>query len=560
MLYEDGITRPVQDEQWRTMDLPMRGFVAYACRKFSLYVNLANYASSEFIPAMGAKICSYHAAKAFYEQAPATDKNWIDWPESYHEIPNKPSRVWEKATDEAVLWFGKHAENKDQTPPARLSSSLCASVGITIDPSLPGFAAVIDTPSFGPHYSTPHSFSANCDDALSDVSAKFDDYIRSLEADGVPDAPSAQCRPLQEISSTNSTLSRPPTPSSITQPSSSKRRGIHVNGFAQTPTPPPYKPYAAILASRAKKIALVDQSPVPSRSCRALELDQATQPLSNKQWKNAEGKLLAPGKTFRPFQVKATEALLQWKDVKVVVSTGMGKSLLFVLPLLFMGKGVSIVVTPLRSLAKEQVQEATSNETIPIKNIINGQSRVIFCCPEMLECPTFAPILHSSDFLSLLNHLVMDEAHCIVEMGPYQPSYGRVCLLRPLLRNARFDVPILQLSAILPPHYWEETSRVLNLKSDSVLINLGNHCAELSTVVLELDSDCNEQLAHLVCAPLKFPGAEQPEAIRSTLLPKVIVSVDDVKLITLLVWFLQESLHKRGYSRDTVCDDLITMT
>ncbi|KIO18722.1 hypothetical protein M407DRAFT_31631 [Tulasnella calospora MUT 4182] len=56
MLYEDGITRPVQDEQWRTMDLPMRGFVAYACRKFSLYVNLANYASSEFIPAMGAKV------------------------------------------------------------------------------------------------------------------------------------------------------------------------------------------------------------------------------------------------------------------------------------------------------------------------------------------------------------------------------------------------------------------------------------------------------------------------------------------------------------------------
>ncbi|KAG9042073.1 hypothetical protein FS837_011370 [Tulasnella sp. UAMH 9824] len=66
------------------------------------------------------KVCSYHAAKAFYEQVTATDKNWIDWPDSYHEILNEPNGVWEKATDEAVSWFAKHAENKDQTQPARL--------------------------------------------------------------------------------------------------------------------------------------------------------------------------------------------------------------------------------------------------------------------------------------------------------------------------------------------------------------------------------------------------------------------------------------------------------
>lgn len=170
----------------------------------------------------------------------------------------------------------------------------------------------------------------------------------------------------------------------------------------------------------------------------------------------------------------------------------------------------------------------------------------------MLECPTFAPILHSHDFLSLLTHIVIDEAHCIIEMGLYRPSYGRLRLFRPSLQNLKFDVPTLQLSATLPPHYRDETSRILQLKSDSVLINLGNYRPELSTVVLELDSDSIEQLSRLVFAPLEFPEAERPDTTSSGLLPKVIVYVDDVKLITSIVWFLRDALHKRGYSRDTV--------
>lgn len=176
-----------------------------------------------------------------------------------------------------------------------------------------------------------------------------------------PKAPTTQRRPLQEISSANSTPSRPPAPLSLANLSSSKRRGIHVNGFAQTPAPPSYKPYAAVVSTlRAKKIALVNESPIPFRSRRAHEPTQPPQLQRSEQWKRAEEKLLGIGKTFRPFQIEATEALLQQKDVTVVVSTGMGKSLLFVLPLLFTPKGVSIVVSPLRSLAKEQVKESVN--------------------------------------------------------------------------------------------------------------------------------------------------------------------------------------------------------
>ncbi|KAG8943144.1 hypothetical protein FRC00_011330 [Tulasnella sp. 408] len=50
---EDGSTHPATDPEWASMDQATRGSVAYASRKFSLFVSLANHASEEFIPVMG---------------------------------------------------------------------------------------------------------------------------------------------------------------------------------------------------------------------------------------------------------------------------------------------------------------------------------------------------------------------------------------------------------------------------------------------------------------------------------------------------------------------------
>ncbi|KAG8938532.1 hypothetical protein FRC04_008353 [Tulasnella sp. 424] len=379
-----------------------------------------------------------------------------------------------------------------------------------------------------------------------------------------PKASTTRRPPLQDLP-LNSTPIRTNALPDLASLSSSKRHTIHVNGFVQTPTPPSYKPYASASASRSKKLGRVLESPVPRRSQPGTDPPPPTPSPSIDLWKSAEEKLLGPGKSFRPFQKEGTEALLQGKDVTVVVSTGMGKSILFVLPIVIRSRGISLVVTPLRSLAKEQVKELNKrglpsifvtrtkdNGPLPINDIVEGRYRVVFCCPEMLECPTFAPILHSPNFLRQLTHTVIDEAHCIVEMGLYRPSYKRLNLLRPTLQSLKFNIPILQLSATLPSHYLKETNHTLGIDSNSLLINLGNFRSELSTVVLQLHPNSKAQVARLVFAPLEFPDLEPPQTRESNLLPKVIVYVDDIGLITSLVWFLRDELAKRGLSKDLV--------
>lgn len=78
LLSEDGVMRPAQDERWCAMDAPTRGFVAYACRKFALYVDLANYAASEFILAMGVKVW---------------DEVWIGGPNTEVDDSNLPENA-----------------------------------------------------------------------------------------------------------------------------------------------------------------------------------------------------------------------------------------------------------------------------------------------------------------------------------------------------------------------------------------------------------------------------------------------------------------------------------
>lgn len=153
--------------------------------------------------------------------------------------------------------------------------------------------------------------------------------------------------PLQEIQSNPCTPNRPPVqPESST--TATKRRLIHQNGYIKTPKIPSYNPFA----------------PPPKKQCIAGTPErQPAQPIkpqdhpSDDTWAKVSRQILKPHHSLRPFQKEATTAVLERRDVTVVASTGVGKSLLFVLPLAFHPGGVVLVITPLRSLAKAQVKE-----------------------------------------------------------------------------------------------------------------------------------------------------------------------------------------------------------
>jgi ATP-dependent DNA helicase RecQ len=148
--------------------------------------------------------------------------------------------------------------------------------------------------------------------------------------------------------------------------------------------------------------------------------------------------------SFRPLQQDAMEAILAGRDSLVVLPTGGGKSLCFQAPAL-LTDGLAIVVSPLISLMKDQVDTLTGNgvpaasyhsalaadvrQTVA-SGIREGRYRLLYVAPERL-------VGEGSDgFLSLVDRrpvsfVAIDEAHCISQWGhDFRPEYRQLADLR----------------------------------------------------------------------------------------------------------------------------------
>ncbi|MDR1923731.1 MAG: DNA helicase RecQ [Planctomycetaceae bacterium] len=139
-------------------------------------------------------------------------------------------------------------------------------------------------------------------------------------------------------------------------------------------------------------------------------------------------------RSFRPHQEEIVRAILEGRDVFAVMPTGGGKSLCYQLPARLMD-GVCVVVSPLISLMKDQVDAAringlnagTLNSTISAteKNEIGAALR-----QNMLDLLYISPERFNSEhFIERLKTLkvaffAVDEAHCISEWGhDFRPDY-----------------------------------------------------------------------------------------------------------------------------------------
>src|SRR5438105_864759 len=112
---------------------------------------------------------------------------------------------------------------------------------------------------------------------------------------------------------------------------------------------------------------------------------------------------------FRPGQAEAVNSALQGRDTLVVMPTGSGKSLCFQLTALTL-EGVTVVVSPLISLMKDQVDHLLDNgvwavgmnstlsppqQSAAEKDIALGRASIVYVTPERLADPRFRELLKS---------------------------------------------------------------------------------------------------------------------------------------------------------------------
>ncbi|MDE7419805.1 MAG: RecQ family ATP-dependent DNA helicase [Muribaculaceae bacterium] len=163
--------------------------------------------------------------------------------------------------------------------------------------------------------------------------------------------------------------------------------------------------------------------------------------------------------SFRPLQRDIIESVMSGYDTLGLLPTGGGKSITFQVPGMAFESGLTIVVTPLISLMKDQVDNLkrrgitavmlnsgmTIRETrLAWERLCNGRARFLYVSPEKLRNAFFLDELRRLP----VRLIVVDEAHCISQWGyDFRPSYLKIAELRKL----HPQVPVLALTATATP-------------------------------------------------------------------------------------------------------------
>ena len=180
---------------------------------------------------------------------------------------------------------------------------------------------------------------------------------------------------------------------------------------------------------------------------------------------------------FRDGQEELINDICNEKDVVGIMPTGAGKSICFQIPALMM-EGITIIISPLISLMKDQVNALTQsgisaafiNSSLTEKQIQTalynaGKNayKLIYVAPERLLSEDFLDFTQSIS----ISMLTVDEAHCISQWGhDFRPSYAKI----PEFIEQLPKRPIVSaFTATATPHVRQDIINLLQLKNPTVV-------------------------------------------------------------------------------------------
>ena len=209
--------------------------------------------------------------------------------------------------------------------------------------------------------------------------------------------------------------------------------------------------------------------------------------------------------SFRKGQEEAINAALNGQDALVVMATGNGKSLCYQIPALCFD-GLTLVISPLISLMKDQVDQLQANgieadflnssQTLQqqqqVQNkLISGQLKLLYVSPEKVMTNGFFQLISYTK----VSFIAIDEAHCISQWGhDFRPEYTQLGGLK----SSFPDAPIMALTATAD--YATRQDILTHLKLQNPLQYLGSFDRPNIRYTLEEKFKPMEQLTRFVLA------------------------------------------------------------